>query len=246
MGRQNLCENMRFLGSAAVTPHVQGAFQEYLTVTEGQCFVVPDNMSYNIAAFAEPLSVALHACSRAGDLLGRDVLVTGSGPIGVLVVIAARLAGARSVTVTDLADPPLAVAGRAGANEIINVARDAGALAPYSAGKGRFDVAFEVSGSHKALGDCVAATRAGGRIVQIGFMPPGEVGVPVNRIMAKELELAGSFRFHEAFAWAVRYLVEGRVDVEPLLTGRYHVSELDQAFRAAIDRSEHMKVHIYF
>jgi len=246
MGRQNHCENMRFLGSAALMPHVQGAFQEFLTVREGQCFVVPDEMSYNLAAFAEPLAVALHACSRAGDLMGQRVLVTGSGPIGVLVVMAARLAGAQSVTVTDLSDQPLKVASDAGAAETINVAREAERLEAYKAGKGTFDVAFEVSGSHRALGDCVAATRAGGRVVQIGMMPPGDVGVPVNRITAKEIELVGSFRFHEAFGWAVRYLIEGRLDVAPLLTATFHVSNLDAAFRAAIDRQEHMKVQIYF
>ena len=78
------------------------------------------------------------------------------------------------------------------------------------------------------------------------MMPPGDVGVAVNRIMAKEIELVGSFRFHEAFGWAVRYLIEGRLDVEPLLTATFHVSNLDAAFRAARDRREHMKVQIYF
>lgn len=246
MGRANHCENMRFLGSASLMPHVQGAFQELLTVRARQCFVVPDTLSYNVAACAEPLSVALHAVAQAGGLLGRSVLVAGCGPIGALTVIAARLAGAGRITVTDLAERPLAVARLVGADETFNVGREPGALERFKAGKGHFDVAFEASGSAAALADCVAATRAAGRIVQIGMMAPGDIGVPVNRIMAKELELVGTFRFHEEFAWAVRCLVEGAVDVEPILSASFHVSNLDAAFRAARDRAANMKVQIHF
>ena len=246
MGRANHCEEMRFLGSASLMPHVQGAFQELLTVRASQCFPVPDAVSYNVAAFAEPLSVALHAVAQAGGLLDRHVLITGSGPIGALTVIAARLAGAGSITVTDLSDRPLEVARLVGADETLNVGREPAALERAKAGKGHFDVAFEASGSARALADCVAATRAAGRIVQIGMMAPGDIGVPVNRIMAKELELVGTFRFHEEFAWAVRCLVEGAVDIEPILSATFHVSNLDAAFRAARDREANMKVQIYF
>lgn len=246
MGRHNHCEQMRFLGSASVMPHVQGAFQELFVTDEAQCVVVPDSVSYSTAAFAEPLSVALHAVAQAGDVFGRNVLVTGSGPIGALIVMAARLAGARSIVVTDLVDAALDKSREVGATQTVNLTSQAERLAPYKAGKGHFDVAIEASGAPPALADCIACTRAGGRVVQVGMMPPGDVGVTMNRIMAKEISLVGSFRFHEEFHWAVQYLVGGTLDISPLLTATYHVDDVDAAFHAAIDREHNMKVHIHF
>ena len=78
------------------------------------------------------------------------------------------------------------------------------------------------------------------------MLPPGGVPVPVNRIMAKELELAGSYRFHEEFGWAVEALSSGRIDVSPLLSGTFPVDRADEAFATAIDRERSMKVHLTF
>src|SRR5258708_27338378 len=98
---------MRFLGSASLFPHVQGMFQEYFVMGERQCYPVAGEVTLGELAFAEPLAVALHAVNRAGDLLGKNVLVTGGGTIGCLTVIPAPLAGAPSVTVSHgLGRPP--------------------------------------------------------------------------------------------------------------------------------------------
>jgi L-idonate 5-dehydrogenase len=245
-GRTNLCARMTFFGSAAVMPHVQGAFQEQLTAHESQCFVVPPETPFAIAAMAEPLAVCLHAVQRAGPLPGAHVLITGSGPIGVLTCLAARHAGAARITITDLADPPLAIASRVGADETINVARDPERMERYTADKGRFDVAIEASGSPKALVTCLDCTRPGGRIVQLGMLPSGEIGLPLTRLTPKELDLVGTFRFHDAFGMAVEALVSGRLDVRPVLTGTFHASERDAAFAAAADRERHMKVQLTF
>ena len=118
-GRSNLCRNVRFFGSAARFPHVQGAFAEFFTASQLQCVPIPESLSYRVAACAEPFAVTLHAVARGGNLLGRRVLVTGSGPIGVLVVAAARLAGAAQIVVTDLFDEPLAIAERMGASRVV-------------------------------------------------------------------------------------------------------------------------------
>ena len=89
-GQQNQCLNMRFYGSAMPMPHIQGAFRQRLVAESWQCHKVGDGISIHEAAFAEPLAVTLHAVARAGSLLNKRVLVTGSGPIGALIVIAAR------------------------------------------------------------------------------------------------------------------------------------------------------------
>ena len=188
-GRTNLCRRMTFFGSAAVLPHVQGAFQEQLVAHESQCFVVPASTPFGVSAMAEPLAVCLHAVQRAGALPGAHVLITGSGPIGALTCLAARHAGAASITVTDVADPPLAVATQVGADEAVNVAHASEAIERYQADKGQFDVAFEASGNPQALVTCLDCTRPGGRIVQLGMLPPGEIGLPLTKLTPKELDL---------------------------------------------------------
>ncbi len=245
-GRTNLCRRMTFYGSAAVFPHVQGAFQEQLVCLESQCHVVPPTLPYGVAALAEPLAVCLHAVRRAGDLLGRKVLITGCGPIGALTCIATRSAGAARITVTDIAPEPLAVAHSVGADETIDARAEPERVAAYQADKGWFDAAFEASGNPHALVSCLECVRPGGRIVQLGMLPSGELALPLTRLTPKEIELVGTFRFHDEFGQAVEALTSGRLDVSALLTGTFSAAERDTAFAAALDRRRHMKVQLVF
>ena len=113
-GMRNQCLEMRFMGSAMRMPHVQGGFRENVTIDASQALPIADSLSLGEAAMAEPLAVCLHAGKQAGPLLGKRVLVTGCGPIGALMVVVARYAGAAEVVVTDIADTPLAVARKLG------------------------------------------------------------------------------------------------------------------------------------
>jgi L-idonate 5-dehydrogenase len=133
-GHSNLCRNRRFFGSAARFPHVQGMFAELFTASEEQCVAIPKSVPFRVAACAEPLGVTLHAVARAGAMLGRKVLVTGSGPIGVLVAASARLAGAAEIVVTDLYDEALAIASRMGATDVVNVRTNEPRLVAYMPG----------------------------------------------------------------------------------------------------------------
>ena len=142
----NHCLNMRFYGSAMPFPHSQGAFRQVLVADATQC-VAADGLTEGEAAMAEPLAVCLHAVNRAGPLLGKSVLVTGCGPIGVLCILAARRAGADLIVATDLGDFTLAMARRAGADVTVNMGQDAASLAAYGVDKGSFDVLFECSGA---------------------------------------------------------------------------------------------------
>ena len=142
-GKPRHCLDMRFLGSAMRFPHVQGGFREILVCTEDQAVPIPAGLAMEHAAFAEPLSVCLHAAVQAGPLLGKRVLVTGCGPIGALCILVARQAGARQVVVTDLADAPLAIARKIGADLAIDMREDPGGLDRFHADKGAFDVVFE-------------------------------------------------------------------------------------------------------
>jgi L-idonate 5-dehydrogenase len=243
-GRQNQCLDMRFYGSAMRFPHVQGAFRELLNCEETQAHAVADGVSLGEAAMAEPLAVCLHAVRRAGPMLGKRVLVTGSGPIGALAAIAARRAGAAEIIVTDVADGALSFARKVGADKTINIAAAPDGLSPYAADKGAFDVLFEASGVGAALRGALDVVRPAGVIVQLGL--GGEMTLPMNLIVAKELELRGTFRFHEEFATAVAMIGAGLVDVKPLISATLPFTHAVEAFELATDRSQSMKVQLAF
>jgi L-idonate 5-dehydrogenase len=243
-GLPNECTDMRFYGSAMRQPHVQGAFREQLVCKARQAVRLPEGLPFTSAAFAEPLAVCLHAVRRAGSLLGKRVLVSGTGPIGALAVLAARHAGAREIVALDLLDEPLAIVSRIGADRVHNVMADPAALDPYRAGKGYFDVVFEASGSEAGLANAIATARPRGTIVQIGL--GGDIRTPMGPLVTKELALIGSFRFHEEFAWAVDCIASGAIDVTPLLTRVVPVANADEAFLLASDRRQAMKVQLSF
>ncbi len=243
-GLQNHCLDMRYYGSAMRMPHVQGAFRQELVVEVSQAHRLADSVSDAEGALAEPLSVAIHAVRRAGPLVGKHVLITGCGPIGALLVIAARRAGATHITVTDVAAAPLRSAEKVGADEVLNVAQDPAALACYEADKGFFDVLFEASGNERALVGAFGALRPRGIIVQVGL--GGEMKLPINVIVAKEFDLRGAFRFHEEFATAVTLLNKGLVDVKPLISATLPYRDAGRAFALAADRSQAMKVVLNF
>jgi L-idonate 5-dehydrogenase len=184
------------------------------------------------------LAVCLHAVARAGDIKGKRAVLFGSGPIGLLTMLAARRAGIAETTVVDIAAAPLAFATRLGANHVIDISKGDEALkavAPY-------DVAFEVSGTAAGLASAIAAVRRGGVVVQIGNLPGGQIPTPANAVMAKEIDLRGSFRFGPEFMTAVELIANGGVDVLSLVTAERPLSGAPDAVRLALDRSQSVKV----
>jgi L-idonate 5-dehydrogenase len=243
-GLPNQCLEMRFYGSAMRMPHVQGAFRNLLLCNAGQCHAVAEGVPLAEAALAEPFSVGLHAVSRAGPLLGKRVLVSGCGPIGALAVAAARVHGAAEIVATDVVDEPLAVARALGASSTINAATDGGWVQRYSAHKGTFDVMLECSGNGRALADGLQVMRPRGIVVQLGL--GGDVSLPQNVVVAKELSICGSFRFHAEFALAVQLINERRVNLAPVVTRAFPVQQAREAFELAGDRKRAMKVLLDF
>lgn len=243
-GQHNHCLDMRFFGSAMRFPHVQGAFRQSLVIDATQAHPLHDSLSLSLAALAEPLSVGLHAIQRAGSVFGKQVLVTGCGPIGTLLIGALRRAGAARIVAVDIADKPLECARAMGADDTLNIATHPNALAPFAINKGAFDVMFEASGNDRALRSGLDVVAPRGVIVSIGL--GGDSTLPLNQLVGKELELRGTFRFHEEFAVAVRFLNEGLIDGRPVIS---HVMDFDDAihaFELASDKSQAMKVQINF
>ena len=243
-GLQMHCLEMLFYGSAMRFPHVQGAFREQLITRASQCHKLAPGIGAEAGAFAEPFAVTLHAINRAGPLTGARVLVTGCGPIGALTIIAARAHGARDIVATDVTEFTLALARKIGADRAVNVATDAGAMDTYRANKGSFDVMIEASGNERALRLGLDVLKPRGVLVQLGL--GGEIALPQNQVVAKEIDIRGSFRFHDEFALAVDLINARRVDLSPLLSDVVPLARAEDGFKLASDRSRAMKVQIAF
>ena len=233
-GRANLCENVFFMGSASRRPHMQGGFIESLDVELGRCHPVPDSVTLAHAALAEPIAVGLHAVSRSGGIEGRRVAVLGAGPIGLLLVALARLRGAAGVTAID---PMQAARDRALAMGADRAAAPGEALAG-----GEIDLVFEVSGSPAAVAAALDLVRRGGTVVQVGNLPGAGFDVPFNTVMAKELDVRGSFRFDVEFEEAVGLVIRHALPLDAMITGTAPLREAQAAFLAAADRQQHAKV----
>ncbi|MGL5019326.1 MAG: L-idonate 5-dehydrogenase [Luteolibacter sp.] len=234
-GRYNLCENMRYFGSASCDPHLDGGFAEFVAVPARNCHLMPEAMTWGEAAMLEPLSVALHATQRAGNLAGASVYVAGGGAIGQLIALAARAFGAAHVTLGDLAEFPRRFAIEQGADAAIN---------PADADSDQnFDIVFEAAGSTHALIHGLKAVRRGGIIVQVGTLPP-EVPIPANLIMSKELTVTGSFRFAHVFPMALQFAASQRINVAPLISQTFPFDETPQAMALAVSKQGVIKIQI--
>ena len=246
LGLQNHCLDMRYFGSAMRMPHVQGAFRREIVVGVRQAYRLADGVSDAEGAMAEPLAVALHAVNRAGPLLGKSVLVTGCGPIGALVVVAARRAGAAFIAVTDVVAQPLRSARKVGADRDPQRRRAARRACSRSAPTRAASTCCSKPAATSAR--CARAfdvLRPRGVIVQVG-LSGGEMNLPINTIVAKEFDLRGTFRFHEEFGVAVELINRGLVDLKPLVSATLPYRDAGRAFALAADRSQSMKVLLDF
>ena len=237
------CLDMKFYGSAMPFPHVQGAFREELVARSSQC-VVANGLSASQAAMVEPLAVVLHALKQSGTVYGKNVLVTGAGPIGLLTILVVKSAGASNIVVTDISDQALEVAHELGAHETINVSKDEFSLRKFESGKGLFDFMFECSGSEEPLLVAIGTIKPRGTVVQLGMS--GNMTVPMQFITTKEITLKGSFRFHEEFSLGVSCLLNGSIDVLPLLSHSIPFKNVNEAFDLANDRTQSLKVQLIF
>ena len=238
--RPNLSPGGTYLGSAAHYPHREGAFAEHAVLPSRMLRPLPDSLTWELAALAEPAAVAWHAVNRAGSVHGRRVLVVGAGPIGVLVVACARRAGAAEVVAVDLHPRPLALAEQLGATATV-AATDTDALAVVDA-----DVVVESSGSAAGLATALRGATRGGRVVLVGLLPAGEQPVLVSLAISRELELVGSFRFADEIDDVIVALADGSLPVGPVVTHRYGLGQTLEAFAVAGDPIRSSKVLLDF
>ncbi len=219
-GHYNLCPHMRFYA----TPPVDGALCEYVTIGAAFAHPVPDSMSDTAAALCEPLSVGIAAIEKAGVSAGSRVLVTGAGPIGIMVAQVARAFGATDITVTDLDENRREIATRFGATAVLDPRRD-------DVSQLRVDAFVDASGAAAAVTSGLRAVRPGGRAVLVGMGTP-TMELPVQLIQNRELNLTGVFRYANTWGTAIELVRSGRVDLDAMVTGRYPLERTAEALES--------------
>lgn len=238
--RPNISPSVSYLGSAARLPHTAGGFAETLVLPADMLRVVPESVPLRAAALIEPASVAWHALSRAGDVAGKRVLVIGAGPIGALIVAVARARGAAEIVAVDLHERPLTVARQVGATRTL-LTTAAEEIEAVDA-----DVVLESSGSPRGLASAIAAATRGGRVVMVGLLPAGNQPVPIATAITRELEIVGSFRFHDEMDAVIAALASGDLDVDPIVSHEFPLDDALEALQVASDATASGKVLLRF
>lgn len=229
-GDYHLCPDVTFM---ATPPH-DGAFTEFVAWPADFAYRLPEHVSTTEGALCEPLSVGIHACRRGEVGTGDTVLVAGAGPIGLMVLAAARAAGATDVLVTDVVDEKLALASDRGADRTVNVAdEDLGpAVEAFTDGEG-VDVVVEASGAEPSIRSTLDAVRRGGVVVLVGLASEATVPFDVLEVVDNEVDVRGSFRYKNTYPTAVDLLADGAVEVASLVDFEMELEDVDEAFRRA-------------
>jgi L-iditol 2-dehydrogenase len=220
-----------------------GALREWMAWPERCLFPLPDALSPADGAMLEPLGVALHAVDLAHLRPGMTVGVFGCGPIGLLVLQVARLAGATRLIATDLESRPHRLeAARALGAEAVGVSGggEAATIVELTEGRG-LDAAVEAAGENAAVDAAVEAVRPGARVVLAGIPAEDRISVPASPARRKGLSLLFSRRMKHTYPRAIRLAVTGQVDLGSLVSHRFPLDEAPAAFTAAASR-EGLKV----
>lgn len=227
-GRLNVCESLTMIG----VTH-DGALAEYAHIAAVGLHRLPDTISLRRGALVEPLAVALHGVRQSRLKAGDHALVMGAGPIGLLTLQCARLAGARTVTVTEVDPTRAAVAARLGATAVLDPVRDnvGVVLAGLTGGRGP-DVVYICTGAPAPYRDAVSLVRKGGQIYLLGLCVE-PVEADFMSVVLNDLCIEGSLAGQLEFPAAIDLVAQGRVDVDALVS---HEITLDEVVTGGFDR----------
>lgn len=241
-GRANLCADRLALGYG-----VDGGFADALVVRQSALHRLPDRVSFQEGALSEPLTVAVHAVSERSSLKsGEWALITGPGPIGLLVFQVVRAAGGYAIVTGTARDAErLRLADELGAEATVQVDEEdlASRIEQITEGQGVAS-AFECSGVGAAIGDCLACVQSGGEIVQIGLYGQS-ISLDMDQVAMREIVLKGAF-VHTSETWkkAIALMDTQSVNLKALVSGTFPISTWQEAFRRS-EAGEGIKYLLY-
>ena len=239
-GRHILCNRLATLGLGA-----DGGFAEYVVAQSDMIYTLPEGVTYEMAAFSEPSAVAVHASKRARVSPGDSVAVVGAGPIGLLVLQAARAAGASQIFVIELLPQRGEIALKVGATKVINPKEtDAGKEIANLTARRRADVVFECVGIPQSMLQSLAISGRGGKIIVVGQATEA-CTFPFGIVMALEKEIIGSCGYENEFPTVLSYMRDGRLDPRPLITAKIKLDDIiEQGFNVLNSerKAEHLRI----
>ncbi len=226
-GREHTCRNLRFLGCPG---QAEGSLSEYIVMPEGSCFTLRDGTSLELAVLSEPLAIGVYACKLAGPLEGKRIGILGAGPIGLSVLLPARLWGAEKVYVTDKIDSRLAVARKTGADWTGNPDTEdvTGAVAEEE--PLLLDYVFECCGQQEAVDQAVDLLKPGGKLLMIGIPEVDRIAFEIDKMRRKEICFQNVRRQNECTKPTLDLIEEGKIDPSPMITHHYGFDETKDAF----------------
>ncbi len=220
------------------TPPVHGCLTPEVIHPAAFTYKLPDTVSFAQGAMVEPFAIGMQAALRARIQPGDVAVVTGAGPIGMMVALAALAGGCSKVIVADLAQPKLDIIGAYDGIETVNIRSTSAVDAVNAATEGwGADVVFECSGAAPAILNIAQLARPGGTVVLVG-MPVDPVPVDIVGLQAKELRVETVFRYANVYDRAIALIASGKVDLTPLISGTIAFEESIAGFDRAVEARE--------
>ena len=209
-----------------------GAFAEYVCIPARNVILIDPSIPEDIVAFFDAFGNATHTALMF-PLVGEDVLISGAGPIGIIAVGICKYAGARRVVITDMNEYRLDLARKMGADAAVNILKepDIGEIMHKQGLTEGFDVGLEMSGSSSAFKQMISVMRNGGKISLLG-LGDGEISVDMNQIITKGLTLQGIYGRKMDNWHQMSYMVQGGLDLSPVITHRFHYTDFQKGFDA--------------
>lgn len=241
-GKYNLCENMIWLW---------GAYAEYIKVPAHMVIVnmqeIPQHVSYEEAAVAEPLACVLHGIEEAKVKLGDSVAIIGAGPIGLLHLLTVKKMGAEKAIIIDLVEERLDFAKKLGADKTVNAGREnvLERIKQLTDGYGA-DVVIEAIGLPTTWEQALKLVRKGGTVLEFGGCPPGtEIKLSTEQLHYGEVTVMGAFHATPLhFRKALNFIASKTIDVKPLITAKMKLEEIKEAFEILSTSKTHIKIAI--
>lgn len=211
-GRTNCCENLTVLGV-----HIDGAMSEYFSHPRHLVHKVPDNIPWNLLAMVEPLTISMHAVKRSRVKKGEHVVITGSGPIGLLAAQYALTLEAIPIVV-DPVDERLEFAKEIGVKYVINPVKSDAVNEIKTITNGKMaEVIIEASGNAAAIRSSIDYVAYSGRTSLVGW-PKNEISLPTALFTKKELDIVGSRNSFHSFPESINLISANKVDVAAVIT----------------------------
>lgn len=241
-GKYARCTNLKVLGG-----HKSGAFAEYILMPAENVLKLPDSMDFTTASFIEPSSVVVHGMQQVDIKVGSSVAIVGCGTIGLLAVQWAKICGAGEVFAFDTDKDKLVIAAKTGATQTFCV-KDEDYLTRFQQQtlNTGVDVVFDSSGNAAGISSSLLLAAKGGAVVLLGI-PYGDVALPrlnFEKIIRNELKVLGSWNSISApfpgkeWQTSIHYLSTGKIDVEPLITKKVHLSDVPSLLPVLFNRQE--------